>query len=36
MGITPPLRDTWLLKMIFDKVWLALYRGGSVIENHLQ
>jgi hypothetical protein len=36
MGMTPPLRDTVLLKIIFDKVWLALYRGVGVIENHLQ
>jgi hypothetical protein len=36
MGMTPPLHGAWLLKIIFDKLCPALYRGGGVIENRLQ
>jgi hypothetical protein len=36
MDMTPPLCGTELLKIIFDKACPALYRGGGIIENHLQ
>jgi hypothetical protein len=36
MGMTPPLRGTRLLKIIFDKDRWGLYRDGSVIDNRLQ
>jgi hypothetical protein len=36
MGMTPPLYASLLLKIIFDKLRFARYRGEGVIDSRFQ